>query len=139
MQSQLVIKSCSVRALIPTKVRPVVRFGDFLSKDGCNKPSASFNEYAFSVLNNDTISRDEFNACGYIPQLQVALNYTSNSTEAASSFADLVVLPNDLQNRLNSLWGNETDFSGKFLLDNFGGLSVSGTYWTLAIILTHTR
>lgn len=133
MQSQLLIKSCSVQVLIPRNVRPVVRFGDFLSKDGCNKPSASFNEYAFSVLNNDTISQDEFNACDYIPQLQLALDYTSNSTEAASSFADLVILPNDLHNRLKSLWGNETDISGKFLLDNFGEISVSGTHRALAI------
>lgn len=58
----------------------------------------------------------------------MALNYTpSNSDEAASSFAELVVLPKDssLHIRLQSLFGNETDFTGEFLLERFGKLTVS--------------
>ena len=110
--------------MIPSTLRPVVRYGDFLSKDGCFNPSPSFNEYALSLLQNDTLSPDEFDACDYIPQLQDALNYTSNSTDAATRFVDLVVVPNDLLNRLE-IYGNGTDISGQFLLDRFGELSVS--------------
>ena len=122
-----------VRDLIPSPLRPVVRYGDFLSKDGCFNPSPSFNEYALSLLKNDTLSPDEFDACDYIPQLQDVLNYTSNSTEAATLFVDLVVLPNDLRYRLQNLFGNGTDFSGEFLLDRFGELSVSVTTFGSAI------
>lgn len=123
-----------VRALIPSEIRSVVRRASFHSKYGCSKPSTAFNGYVYNLLNNGTFSEDDFNSCHFIPQLQVALNYTSNSTKAVSSFADLVVLAKDspLYSRLHSLWGNETDFTGEFLLKRFGSLSVSETRLMLA-------
>lgn len=118
-----------VRVLIPSNIRSVTRHGKFHSRNGCSKPSPDFNDFAFNLLNNGTLSHDDFNACDYLPQLQLALNYTSNSTESVSSFADLVVLANDspLLFRLKNLWGTETNFTGEFLLERFGAISVSRT------------
>lgn len=118
-----------VQKLIPSDVRSVVRHGNFHSRYGCSKPSNSFNDYAFNLLNDGNLSHNDFNACDYVSQLQVALNYTSNHTEAVSSFDDLVVLANDhsLSPRLQSWWGTETNFTGEFLLQRLGALTVSLT------------
>ena len=58
-------------------IRPVVKHASFFSKDGCSKPSATFIVYAYNFLNNQSIVKAVFNSCDFIPQLQVALNYTS--------------------------------------------------------------
>ena len=57
----------------------------------------------------------------------MALNYATNGSSAISSFAGLVVLSPDSQlySRLAAFWGNETLFTGEFLLENYGELSVS--------------
>jgi hypothetical protein len=119
--------SSVVRVLIPSNIRSVVRHGSFQSRYGCSKPSSQFNDFAFNLLNNGTLSHDDFNACEYIPQIRVALNYTSNSNEAVSSFADLVVVASDspLYPRLKTLWDTETNFTGEFLLERFGTITVS--------------
>ncbi len=123
----LTFYSAIVRDLIPSNIRSVVRHGNFHSRYGCSKPSSQFNDFAFNLLNNGTLSRDDFNACDYIPQIQVALNYKPNSNEVVTSFADLVVLAKDspLYNRLDDLYGTETNFTGEFLLERFGTISVS--------------
>lgn len=71
--------------------------------------------------------KDVFNPCEYIPQLQLALNYTSVGSDNVTSFANLVILleGSSLYTQLQALWGNQTRFSGKFLLDNFGDVTVS--------------
>jgi hypothetical protein len=115
-----------VRALIPSGIRSVVKHANFLSRDGCQKPSPSFNDYAFDLLNDQSLVQAEFNPCDHIPQLQVALNYATNVSEQISSFADLVVLDpgSPLHSQLEALFGNRTNFTGDFLLDNFRELSV---------------
>jgi len=117
--------------LIPPEVRSVVRHANRLSKDGCldSSLSVSFTEYVFDLLTekgllDPSAPRDDFNPCEHVGQIQVALGYTS-SVLTDASFADLVVLTDEMQIRLEKYFGNGTSFSGDFLLEKLGSLSVS--------------
>lgn len=130
-----------VRALIQSDIRPVVRHVNFFAKDVCFKPSATFNTYAYNLLNNQSLVKADFNPCEYIPQIQMAMNYSSDGSDNITSFADLVSLSKNssLYNQLQALWGNQSEFSGEFLLDSFGDITVSSHFIVLLLYICESH
>jgi len=118
-----------VRRLIPPEIRSVVR--QARSSLGCASPSKSFANYAYNelstrnLINDAVVTRELFDPCQYIGEIQQVLNYTSTGSEVAT-FTDLVTLPNSLVTSLEAYFGNKTEhFTGAFLLEHFSDLSVS--------------
>lgn len=130
-----------VRALIQSDIRPLVRHANFFAKEVCFKPSATFNTYAYNLLNNQSIVKADFNPCEYIPQIQMAMNYSTDGSDNITSFADLVSLSkaSSLYNQLQALWGNQLGFSGEFLLDSFGDVTVSSHFTVLLLYICESH
>ena len=138
------------KGLRPVVKRPACL--DLASDDGC-LVSPKFTDYAFSLLSSsesqdelstefvtlldssnpteeicDPITQNEndtciqFVVCDFLGDIQQELYNTSLGSN--TTFANLVVVPEDLTSRLIGIYGNETEFTGSFLLDNFGGLTL---------------
>lgn len=67
---------------------------------------------------------DNFNPCDYIGDIQAALNFTP-ILQPATSFKELVTVPPVLEEKLVNIFGNELEFTGEWLLNQFGSTSVS--------------
>ena len=67
----------------------------------------------------------------------MAMNYSTDGSDNITSFADLVSLSkaSSLYNQLQALWGNQSGFSGEFLLDSFGDVTVSSHFTVLLLYI----
>jgi len=70
------------------------------------------------------VTLDNFNPCDYIGDIQAALNFTP-ILQPATSFKELVTVPPVLEEKLVNIFGNELEFTGEWLLNQFGSTSVS--------------
>lgn len=98
-----------------------------LTKDGdCIDPSVNFADFTYELLPNvitSTVTREDFSPCEYVQDIQEALNFTNSATSDVS-FADLVTLSGDLEEKLRDIFGSGVQFTGEWLLDQFGSPSV---------------
>jgi len=111
-----------------TEIRSVVKNAPFLTKDGtCTDPSTNFASYAYNLLPSEvkgSVALDQFSPCKYIKEIQEALNFASDGLSEVT-FANLVTIPVDLENKLLVLFGTDVEFTGEWLLEQFGSTSVS--------------
>ena len=117
-----------VTNLIDPKFRSVVKNAEFLSKDGgCIAPSVKFTADIYEELSDEirsNVTLDNFNPCDYIGDIQAALNFTP-ILQPATSFTELVTVPPELEAKLINIFGDELEFTGEWLLNQFGSTSVS--------------
>ena len=103
-------------------------------ENGC-LVSSTFSAYAQSLLGN-TEPQESFVVCDYLGDIQQELFNASLGTN--TTFENLVVVPENLTSKLVLIYGNETEFTGRFLLDNFGGLSLRRLFDFISLSLTST-
>ena len=111
-----------------TEIRSVVKNASFLTKDGtCTDPSTNFASHVYHLLPSEvktSVQLADFSPCEYINEIKAALNFSSNGLSEVT-FANLVTIPVDLENRLLVLFGTDVEFTGEWLLEQFGSTSVS--------------
>ena len=127
------------KGLWPALKRPACL--DLASDDGC-LVSQKFIGYAYSLLNSsdsqgDLVPEDEFVVCDFLGDIQQELYNTSLGSN--TTFANLVAVPENLTSRLIDIYGDKTDFSGTFLLDNFGGLTLRRLFEFITHWLTRSN
>ena len=106
----------------------MVKHAAILTQGGdCSDPSENFIDFAYDLLEDSTefnVTREDFRPCEYISQIQVALNFT-DIVGSDTTFADLVKVPPFLETKLQDIFGADVEFSGEWLLEQFGSPSVN--------------